>query len=240
MKRKTIIISDIHLWMPEANHDLLLNFLKKNTCENLIINGDLVDGLYIKILWKRKNKFDDFFDDLERIRKKNQTKMFYIRWNHEIFINKIAAFKNFKIIDNMIYVSFGKKYYICHGHQFDFANRKAWILFYIAFFSWNFIHLIDRTYNRIRKRLGMKKFSLIKPMKRVAKALIWGTNKLDKKIYQKAIEEKCDSIICGHLHTAENRKLWNIHYLNSWDGIETCSALTEDHKWKRKIVYYKE
>ena len=239
MKRETIIISDLHLWMPEANPDKLLDFLKKNSCENLIINWDLVDGLYLKILGRRKNTFDDFFDELEKIRKKNQTKLFYIRWNHEIFIDKIAALHHFKILDDITYTSFGKKYYICHGHEFDFANRKVGILFYIAFFWGSLTHTINRAYNKIRKSLGMKRSSLITPMKKLAKILIWGEKKLDKKFYQKAIDQKCDGIICGHLHTAEKRKLWDIHYLNSGDWMENCSALAEDNKGNRKILYAK-
>ncbi len=65
--------------MPEANPDLLLDFLEKNPCETLIMNGDLIDGLYIKIFGSWKDKFDDFFHDLEKITQKNHTKIVYIR-----------------------------------------------------------------------------------------------------------------------------------------------------------------
>lgn len=38
MTYTTIIISDIHIGMPESKYQELLAFLEKNPCENLIIN----------------------------------------------------------------------------------------------------------------------------------------------------------------------------------------------------------
>ena len=94
----TIVVSDLHLGMPEAKYNQLLSFLSKNPCKNLIINWDLVDWLYIKILWKRKNEFDIFFNKLEKITSINKTKIFYIKGNHEVFIKKIKPLKKFKKI----------------------------------------------------------------------------------------------------------------------------------------------
>jgi UDP-2,3-diacylglucosamine pyrophosphatase LpxH len=38
MKRKTIIISDLHLASPDAEYEKLLKFLKINTGEKIILN----------------------------------------------------------------------------------------------------------------------------------------------------------------------------------------------------------
>ena len=51
MKYKSIFISDVHLGTRFSKAKKLLNFLKHNECENLILVGDIIDG------WAIKRKF---------------------------------------------------------------------------------------------------------------------------------------------------------------------------------------
>ena len=51
MKYKSIFISDIHLGTRFSKAKTLLNFLKHNESENLILVGDIIDG------WAIKRKF---------------------------------------------------------------------------------------------------------------------------------------------------------------------------------------
>jgi len=41
---RTIVISDVHLGTKSSKARELLKFLKKFSCDNLILNGDIVDG----------------------------------------------------------------------------------------------------------------------------------------------------------------------------------------------------
>jgi UDP-2,3-diacylglucosamine pyrophosphatase LpxH len=43
-KYKTMCISDIHLGTKDCQADILNNFLKHHTCENLFLVGDIIDG----------------------------------------------------------------------------------------------------------------------------------------------------------------------------------------------------
>ena len=36
-----------------------------------------------------------------------------------------------------------------------------------------------------------------------------------------------DGVICGHVHTPQNRKIDGIAYFNDGDWVESCSALVE-------------
>lgn len=235
---KTIIVSDIHIGMPESQFKRFLAFLEENPCKNLIINWDLVDELYITFFSKRKPIHSSIIKQLKSICKKNKTKIVYLQGNHEITGDIIPELKDLKMQKDMIYLSHNKKYYICHGHQFDQANNKLWILSYIAFFSWNIFWMINRIYRIISKRLWLPQSSLIPSIKYFAKILIWGRKNIDKKLYNKAIEKKCDGIICGHFHETENRKIGKIHYLNSWEWVETWSAILENQKGDRDIYTF--
>ena len=38
---------------------------------------------------------------------------------------------------------------------------------------------------------------------------------------------KCQGVICGHIHTPDDRYIDGIHYLNDGDWVESCTALVE-------------
>lgn len=234
---KTIIISDIHIGTPEAKLEKLLLFLKKNPCENLIINWDFIDELYITFFWKWTPAYADIIRQIISICKKNNTKIFYIKGNHEVSFKYIAWLKAFTIVEDMIYISQNKKYYICHGHQFGIINRNLSPLSYLCFFFWSFLNKINRFYNRLRLLLNMHPHSLVMPIHNYAKYMIGGKKKLYQKICATTIEKKCNGIICWHFHKTEDSKLWDIHYLNSGEWIETWSAIIETQIWEWKIFY---
>ena len=49
----------------------------------------------------------------------------------------------------------------------------------------------------------------------------------------------CDGIICGHIHTPEDKYLKSgVHYLNSGDWVESMTALVEDEQGEWDIVTY--
>ncbi len=236
---KTIVISDLHLGIPDAQPYKLLSFLKKNPCRTLIINWDLVDEKYIRLLWVWKEEYTSIINELKSICKKNTTKIIYLQWNHELSLHEKSALKNFEIQKDILYISNKKKYYIFHGHQLDKINIKSGLLAHIAFYIGTFLYTLNRTNNRIRAILWLKKKSLITWLKQFRKQFLFGKNTFYKKIHDKAIEKKCDGIICAHFHEAENCTIGKIHYLNSGERIEHCSALVEDEKWTWKVVYPK-
>ena len=48
MKWKTIIMSDLHLGARQSQTEKILKFLKENSAETLILNGDIIDGWALK------------------------------------------------------------------------------------------------------------------------------------------------------------------------------------------------
>ena len=119
---RTIVVSDLHIGMPESQSENFLLFLENTPCKTLIINGDLIDELYMKYFSKWKASYTSTIKQLKSICKKNKTNIVYIQGNHELSLDKIPELKDIKIQNDMIYLSHGRKYYICHGHQFDRAN----------------------------------------------------------------------------------------------------------------------
>lgn len=239
---KTIIISDIHLWTKDAKHWNVLDFLQKNKCENLILNWDIIDWRHIKIFSGRPKGHSDLVHYIIDLAKSNQIKIFYIAGNHDEFLKKLLPLQygNISFIKDMIYNSGNKKYYICHWDKFDRIEWKLFFISTISFLMWSFVFMINRIYNRRREKRWLKYFSLVKQIKWIVKIMMTGWSKrFEKKLIKAARQNHCDWVICGHIHKQENKMLWNIHYLNSWDWIESCTALVEDFQWNRNIIQHK-
>jgi UDP-2,3-diacylglucosamine pyrophosphatase LpxH len=88
-KYKSIFISDVHLGSKGCKAELLSDFLKENTCENLFLVGDIIDG------WRLKRKFFWLQSHTDVIRKilkaaKNGTKVLSATFYHTIFISAIS------------------------------------------------------------------------------------------------------------------------------------------------------
>lgn len=85
------------------------------------------------------------------------------------------------------------------------------------------------------KRFWHKPVSFVGKIKRLAKKIsLWWNKSFEKKIMKTLTQKKCDWLICWHLHKPENKCIGIYHYMNSWDWIESCTALTEtqDHEWR--------
>lgn len=78
------------------------------------------------------------------------------------------------VLPDMIYATGNKKYYICHGQQFDKREGKFTILSKITFSGATFLYWLNRVYNTTRKKLGRKYRSLISSLKRIAKLWMIG------------------------------------------------------------------
>ena len=90
-KYKTICISDTHLGTKDAKADILNNFLKHHTCENLFLIGDIIDGWKIqqnKWRWKQSHS-----NVVRRIlgMGKHGTKVIYITGNHDEFLRPFVT-----------------------------------------------------------------------------------------------------------------------------------------------------
>lgn len=76
---RTIIISDVHLGTPDSKHKELLDFLKKNSCDHLIINGDFIDGWYLHYFPTRPLEQRDIIEYILNLGKENKTKITYLK-----------------------------------------------------------------------------------------------------------------------------------------------------------------
>lgn len=239
---KTIVVSDIHLGTKGSKAKEIVRFLKQYSCENLILNGDIIDGWQLKKsgCWKRKHT--RFFNRILKMIENHSTKVFYLRGNHDDFLDQILPIQigNLSIQSDMIYESNGKKYFIAHGDVFDSITTKLRWIAYLGDVGYTFLLWLNRLVNYYRRKSGLPYYSLSQYVKGKVKSAVSYVDQYEKELAKMARSKGSDGIICGHIHKAEIRTIDGIEYLNSGDWVETMSALAEDHDGNWQLIYYSE
>lgn len=217
-------------------------FLKQYTCENLILNGDIIDGWQLKKSGSWKRKHTRFFNRLLKMIERDNTRIFYLRGNHDDFLDQILPLKigGLSIQNDMIYESNGKKYFITHGDIFDSVTTNLRWIAYLGDIGYTFLLWLNRTVNFHRMKRGLPYFSLSAYVKERVKSAVSYIDQYEVELAKMAKAKGCDGIICGHIHKAEMRSIEGIEYLNSGDWVETMSALGEDHEGNWQLIYYNE
>jgi UDP-2,3-diacylglucosamine pyrophosphatase LpxH len=244
MKKKidyrTIVLSDIHLGTSGSKALEATNFIKENTCERLILNGDIIDGWQLKKYGAWKKKHTAFLRAILKVIEKNDTKVFYLRGNHDDFLDQFLPFEvgsNFKIIREMVIHSGAKKYYVTHGDVFDLVTNKAKWLAHIGDAGYTFLLWLNKQYNKYRTLRGKPYYSLSQKVKNSIKMAVNYVSDFEEQLSEMAKSKNCNGIICGHIHHPAIKEIDDIMYMNSGDWVENKTALVEDFNGHWEIIY---
>ena len=241
MKYRACWISDLHLGSKKAETDLIYSFLKLNEFDALYLNGDIIDIWRWKQagLLKAKNT-QEHINVVQRLLKlaKKETPIYFTIGNHDEFLGNFLGeesreFGNIHLSERVEHTTAdGKRYLVLHGHQFDLVTRTAPWLAKLGDRGYESLILINRIVNRIRRRLGMRYWSLSKFIKLKVKKATMIIGNFEESALRYAHEHGFDGIICGHIHNPEI-KVDPIGegptYLNSgcWTDLANCNALVE-------------
>lgn len=234
----TIVISDVHLGTEHSKTSQLANFLRTVNCDTLILNGDIIDGWHLqkggKGKWKKEHT--DLFKIIMKMMENHNTKVVYVRGNHDDFIDHIApfAFANISIVKDYMHEKNGKKYYVTHGDIFDHITSNMVWLAKLGDIGYTFLLWLNRVYNYYREKKGLDYFSLSQSIKQKVKSAVSYISNYENELVELARSKEVEGIICGHIHQPADKMIDGIHYLNSGDWVETMSALLEheDGSWE--------
>jgi len=234
----TIVISDLHLGTDYSKTTQLTDFLKTVNCNTLILNGDIIDGWNLqksgKGKWKKEHT--DFFKVIMKMMENQNTRIIYVRGNHDDFIDYLAplSFANISIVKDYLYESKGKRYLVTHGDVFDSVTSNMVWLAKLGDVGYFILLRMNRAYNFYRAKQGKPYYSLSQKIKQKVKPAVSYISSFEKELVELAKARRVDGIICGHIHQPADKQINGIHYLNSGDWVETMSALLEhaDGTWE--------
>lgn len=239
---KSIFISDIHLGTRGCQADALCDFLKKNTCENLYLVGDILDGWRMKSRWYFPQPHVNVIRRIFTAAKRG-TNVKYIIGNHDemlrAFLRFNITFGRIDVVNQCDHIGVdGKRYLVIHGDQFDVIMRdKKWLM-HIGDNLYDLLIWINTRLNVVRGWLGMRYWSLSKWLKHNTKQALNFIYKFEETVAQYCRKRNYDGIICGHIHTATIKDIDGITYMNDGDWVESCSALVEHHDGRWEIIYW--
>jgi hypothetical protein len=244
-KYKTICISDFHLGAKDCQAELLDNFLKHNTCENLFLVGDIIDGWKIQQnKWRWKQSHSNVIRRILNLSKK-RVKITYVTGNHDEFlrpfVRQIFALGNIRICNQSQYRGIdGKNYLITHGDMFDGITRLAPWVGFLGDKAYDVALWINTNYNYWRNKMGFEYWSLSQYLKSKVKKGLDFVFKYEKNVTDYCAKHGYDGVICGHIHTPDIKTINGIIYMNDGDWQETCSALVEHLDGRWEIIYWTE
>ncbi|RYC67785.1 UDP-2,3-diacylglucosamine diphosphatase [Spirosoma sordidisoli] len=238
---RTIVLSDIHLGTAGSKAKEATEFLRNYSCQKLILNGDIIDGWQLKQYSTWKKKHTAFFKTVLKQIVHYDTKVVYLRGNHDDFLDQVMPLKvgkNFSIRKDYTLSSGTRKFYVTHGDVFDSITSQMKWLAYLGDIGYTFLLWVNKFYNQYRNWRGLPYYSLSQQIKGRIKQAVNYISDYEQKLTELARARNCDGIICGHIHQPAIHNFDGIIYMNSGDWVESLSALVEDHDGNWSLLYY--
>ena len=226
---RTLFVSDIHLGTRACQAEMLLDFLRHNDADTIYLVGDVVDFWRIRrgAVWLQSHN-DVLQKLLRKVRK--GTRIVYIPGNHDEGLREYCGtkFGGIEIERQAVHeTSAGKRYLIIHGDEFDVVVRYAKWLAFLGDRGYEFALWLNWPLNFVRRHLGFGYWSLSSYLKYRVKSAVNFIGDFEKNLAEEAKRRNVDGVICGHIHHASTCNFGAVHYLNTGDWVESCTAIGE-------------
>ncbi|MES2996216.1 MAG: glycosyltransferase [Verrucomicrobiota bacterium] len=239
---RTVFLSDLHLGTPDSKADEVVDFLRQLRCERLVLNGDIIDGWALKRGGRWTSRHSRVIRKIIKMTEKHGTEVVYLRGNHDEILDRFLplAFGKMRFLKEMIHTAAdGKRYLVIHGDGFDSVSTNLKWLAVLGSLGYDFLLKINRLYNRFRVWRGKEYYSLSKRVKAKVKSAVCFVDRYEELLQNLARKRNCDGIICGHIHTPEDKFVGDIRYLNSGDWVESLTAIIEHNDGRMELVDYR-
>jgi UDP-2,3-diacylglucosamine pyrophosphatase LpxH len=235
---RAIFISDVHLGSKRAQTEALLDFLRETESDRLYLVGDIIDSWSLKNKWYWDQAHNDVIQKILRKARKG-TKVVFIPGNHDENFRDIIGhrFGRVAVMREAIHKSAtGRRYLVLHGDKFDNVIYFAPWLGKLG--DWAYERLMDLNgpINALRRAAGFGQWSLSAYVKFKVKKAVEFISRFETVVVREAHERQCQGVICGHIHTPDDRVIDGIHYLNDGDWVESCTALVEHADGQFEII----
>ncbi|MEM9249219.1 MAG: UDP-2,3-diacylglucosamine diphosphatase [Pseudomonadota bacterium] len=235
---RTLFLSDIHLGTRGCQASLLADFLATHDAETIYLVGDIFDGWQLRRGWHWPCAHTDVVEALLS-KSRAGARVIYIPGNHDALMRSYLGIHfggvEVKPQDDFITAD-GKRYLVTHGDQFDTVVANARWLALLGDRAYVFLIWLNPKINALRRLWSPRYWSLSKWCKQQVKQAVNVIGRYEEAVAETARQGRYDGVICGHIHHAALRQLGDVHYVNTGDWVESCTAVIEDHDGKLRLV----
>lgn len=235
---RTLFISDVHLGTRSSQADRLLDFLKETDAETIYLVGDIVDFWRIKrgAIWPQSHN-DVLQKLLRKVRK--GTRIVFIPGNHDEGLRAYCGqrFGGIEIERQIIHTTAdGRRYLVLHGDEFDVVVRCAKWLAFLGDHGYELALAANTPLNFVRRRFGLGYWSLSAYLKLRVKSAVNFIGRFERTLAEEGRRRNVDGVICGHIHHAASHEIDGLHYVNTGDWVESCTAIAETENGELTLI----
>jgi UDP-2,3-diacylglucosamine pyrophosphatase LpxH len=237
---RTVILSDIHLGTSDSKVLEVNHFLRHVRCSKLILNGDIIDGWQLRRGGSWTKAHTRFVRIVLKKLEKRDTHVVYLRGNHDDILATFLPldFENLSVVEDHIHEGPRGRYLVLHGDIFDTVTKNFVFLSHLGDWGYRALLTINRFYNHWRAWRGKEYWSLSKAIKARVKEAVNHISNFEEHIAELAKKRGCIGVMCGHIHTAADKMIGDVHYLNSGDWVESLTAVVEHWDGRFELIEF--
>ena len=230
-------ISDVHLGTRGSKAAALLEFLRVTEFETLYLVGDLIDiwALRRGIYWPQ-----DHNDVIQKLLRKGRkgTEVIYIIGNHDEFLGRfLGAYGSVTLQKNAVHhLADGRRLLVMHGHELDAVVQNLGWLAHLGDIGYALLLRCNGVINAFRRIFGWGHWSLSAYVKAEVKNVVSFIGQFEEAVVRYARDYEVDAVLCGHIHTAAEREINGVHYYNTGDWVESCTAMVEHYDGRMELL----
>jgi UDP-2,3-diacylglucosamine pyrophosphatase LpxH len=239
---RALFISDAHLGMRAARTRDLIDFLSWHEAETIYLVGDVLDGWRLAKGWYWPADYNRLVE-LFLGKALTGTRIVVLPGNHDEFLREYLGtyFGEIQLVDRTVHTTAqGKTYLVIHGDQFDVVVANAKWLAHVGDWAYRAALRINIPLNWVRRRMGLTYFSLSAWAKHRVKSAVSVIGRFEQALTLEARESGVDGVICGHIHHADMHDRMGIHYINTGDWVESCTAVVETTEGQFELIRWQE
>jgi UDP-2,3-diacylglucosamine pyrophosphatase LpxH len=235
---RTVWISDIHLGTRGCNAAMLIDFLDSVDSDTLYLVGDIIDGWRLRRSWYWPAPHNDIVRRiLKRVRR--GTRVVFVPGNHDESFRQFSGmnFGGVEVRRKATHITAdGRKLLVIHGDEFDAVVMYARWLAFLGDAAYELLLHANRWVNMVRRRMGLPYWSLSMHAKKKVKNAVEFISRFEETVAHAVESRGFDGVVCGHIHTADMRRIGNVDYYNDGDWVESCTALVEHPCGRMEIL----
>ncbi|WP_045737473.1 UDP-2,3-diacylglucosamine diphosphatase [Xanthomonas sp. MUS 060] len=237
--RRAVFVSDVHLGAPHCHASELADFLGGLRCNQVYLVGDIVDFWWMaqrRAVWGAGHQ--RVVDALHALARSG-TELIYVPGNHDRPIRRFCglALPTMQVRRRAVHATAdGRRLLVVHGDDYDAMTQFGGLQ--EKFGDWLYYRILtgNQLTNRVRRRFGMRYWSLADYLKRQSSAAERYIERFVSAGLDDARRRGLDGVICGHVHRAGLFERDGLVYANDGDWVESLTALSEDHQGRLQLL----
>jgi UDP-2,3-diacylglucosamine pyrophosphatase LpxH len=238
-RRRAVFVSDVHLGSRHCHAAELADFLTGIDCDRLYLVGDIIDLWYLaqrKASWGAAH--NRVVEALHALRRAGTT-IIYVPGNHDRPARRFCglALPAMQVRRRTIHATAdGRRLLVTHGDDYDgithFGNLQE------KFGDWLYYRILsgNKWLNRVRRRLGLRYWSLSEFLKQRSGAAERYIERFVQAGLDDARRRGLDGVVCGHIHRAGLVQRDGLVYANDGDWVESLTALVEEQDGTLRLL----